>query len=70
MTAGGFNIVYTQDEVDFVQNLVFYIERKSLICLHKNVVTSHTFENHQVPIVLLITVFGREVIKLTMDSQN
>ncbi|KAL9555915.1 hypothetical protein MBANPS3_002133 [Mucor bainieri] len=27
MTSGGFNIIYSQDEVDFVQNLVFYIER-------------------------------------------
>ncbi|KAI8147513.1 glycosyl hydrolases family 15-domain-containing protein [Fennellomyces sp. T-0311] len=27
MTTSGFTIVYTQDEVDFVQNLVFYIER-------------------------------------------
>ncbi|KAG2220005.1 hypothetical protein INT45_010373, partial [Circinella minor] len=27
MTSSGFTIVYTQDEVDFVQNLVFYIER-------------------------------------------
>ncbi|KAK9727373.1 hypothetical protein K7432_001905 [Basidiobolus ranarum] len=27
MTASGLSIVYTQDEVDFVQNLVFYIER-------------------------------------------
>lgn len=41
MTAGGLNIVYTQDEVDFVQNLVFYIERKTF--LDKNVVTSHTY---------------------------
>ncbi|KAI8987987.1 glycosyl hydrolases family 15-domain-containing protein [Mycotypha africana] len=28
MTTSGLNIIYTQDEVDFVQNLVFYIERK------------------------------------------
>ncbi|KAL0090533.1 glycosyl hydrolases family 15-domain-containing protein [Phycomyces blakesleeanus] len=27
MTTGGLNIIFTQDEVDFVQNLVFYIER-------------------------------------------
>ncbi|KAK9761504.1 hypothetical protein K7432_013559, partial [Basidiobolus ranarum] len=27
MTASGLRIVYTQDEVDFIQNLVFYIER-------------------------------------------
>ncbi|KAI8348433.1 glycosyl hydrolases family 15-domain-containing protein [Choanephora cucurbitarum] len=27
MTSSGFNIIYSQDEVDFVQNLVFYIER-------------------------------------------
>ncbi|KAI8079740.1 glycosyl hydrolases family 15-domain-containing protein [Halteromyces radiatus] len=27
MTTSGLHIVYTQDEVDFVQNLVFYIER-------------------------------------------
>lgn len=27
MTTAGFSIIYTQDEVDFVQNLVFYIER-------------------------------------------
>lgn len=27
MTASGLRIVYTIDEVDFVQNLVFYIER-------------------------------------------
>ncbi|KAL7754215.1 hypothetical protein RI367_000196 [Sorochytrium milnesiophthora] len=27
MTASGMQIVYTQDEVDFVQNLVYYIER-------------------------------------------
>ncbi|KAI8335069.1 glycosyl hydrolases family 15-domain-containing protein [Chlamydoabsidia padenii] len=27
MTSSGLNVVYTQDEVDFVQNLVFYIER-------------------------------------------
>ncbi|KAI8877102.1 phosphorylase kinase alphabeta [Backusella circina FSU 941] len=27
MTTSGYSIVYTQDEVDFVQNLVFYIER-------------------------------------------
>ncbi|RCI05496.1 hypothetical protein CU098_010917 [Rhizopus stolonifer] len=27
MTSSGFNIIYCQDEVDFVQNLVFYIER-------------------------------------------
>ncbi|CEP11521.1 hypothetical protein [Parasitella parasitica] len=27
MTSGGLNIIYSQDEVDFVQNLVFYIER-------------------------------------------
>ncbi|KAI8393300.1 glycosyl hydrolases family 15-domain-containing protein [Radiomyces spectabilis] len=27
MTTSGLNIVFTQDEVDFVQNLVFYIER-------------------------------------------
>ncbi|KAI8372813.1 glycosyl hydrolases family 15-domain-containing protein [Radiomyces spectabilis] len=27
MTTSGFTIVYSQDEVDFVQNLVFYIER-------------------------------------------
>ncbi|KAI9492467.1 glycosyl hydrolases family 15-domain-containing protein [Zychaea mexicana] len=27
MTTSGFTIIYTQDEVDFVQNLVFYIER-------------------------------------------
>ncbi|KAL1919737.1 uncharacterized protein VTP21DRAFT_1668 [Calcarisporiella thermophila] len=27
MTTAGFQVVYTQDEVDFVQNLVFYIER-------------------------------------------
>ncbi|ORZ07816.1 glycosyl hydrolases family 15-domain-containing protein [Absidia repens] len=27
MTSSGLHIVYTQDEVDFVQNLVFYIER-------------------------------------------
>lgn len=28
MTTSGFSIIYTQDEVDFIQNLVFYIERK------------------------------------------
>lgn len=28
MTAAGLRIVYTQDEVDFIQNLVFYIERE------------------------------------------
>jgi phosphorylase kinase alpha/beta subunit len=28
MTTSGLSIIYTQDEVDFVQNLVFYIERK------------------------------------------
>ena len=27
MTVSGFKIVYTQDEVNFVQNLVYYIER-------------------------------------------
>ncbi|ORX93773.1 phosphorylase kinase alphabeta [Basidiobolus meristosporus CBS 931.73] len=27
MTASGLKIIYTQDEVDFVQNLIFYIER-------------------------------------------
>ncbi|KAI8085667.1 glycosyl hydrolases family 15-domain-containing protein [Thamnidium elegans] len=27
MTTSGFSIIYTQDEVDFIQNLVFYIER-------------------------------------------
>ncbi|CAO3620778.1 unnamed protein product [Cunninghamella echinulata] len=27
MTTSGLHIIYTQDEVDFVQNLVFYIER-------------------------------------------
>jgi hypothetical protein len=27
MTSAGLKIIYTQDEVDFVQNLVFYIER-------------------------------------------
>lgn len=27
MTASGLQIVYTNDEVDFIQNLVFYIER-------------------------------------------
>ncbi|KAJ1924028.1 hypothetical protein IWQ60_005491 [Tieghemiomyces parasiticus] len=27
MTAAGFQVIYTLDEVDFVQNLVFYIER-------------------------------------------
>ncbi|KAI8997616.1 glycosyl hydrolases family 15-domain-containing protein [Pilobolus umbonatus] len=27
MTSSGFNIIYSQDEVDFIQNLVFYIER-------------------------------------------
>lgn len=27
MTASGFKIIYTHDEVDFVQNLVYYIER-------------------------------------------
>ncbi|KAI7862430.1 glycosyl hydrolases family 15-domain-containing protein [Spinellus fusiger] len=27
MTTSGLNIIFTQDEVDFVQNLVFYIER-------------------------------------------
>jgi phosphorylase kinase alpha/beta subunit len=27
MTACGMHIVYTLDEVDFIQNLVFYIER-------------------------------------------
>ena len=26
MTASGFQIIYTQDEVDFVQNLIFYVE--------------------------------------------
>ncbi len=28
MTTSGLSIIYTQDEVDFIQNLVFYIERK------------------------------------------
>lgn len=28
MTTSGLSIIFTQDEVDFVQNLVFYIERK------------------------------------------
>lgn len=28
MTTSGLTIIYTQDEVDFVQNLVFYIERE------------------------------------------
>ena len=27
MTASGLRIIFTKDEVDFVQNLVFYIER-------------------------------------------
>ncbi|KAI9144684.1 glycosyl hydrolases family 15-domain-containing protein [Paraphysoderma sedebokerense] len=27
MTASGFHIIYNQDEVDFIQNLVYYIER-------------------------------------------
>ncbi|RKP33981.1 glycosyl hydrolases family 15-domain-containing protein, partial [Dimargaris cristalligena] len=27
MTAAGFQIIYTLDEVDFIQNLVFYVER-------------------------------------------
>ncbi|KAI8997843.1 glycosyl hydrolases family 15-domain-containing protein [Pilobolus umbonatus] len=27
MTTSGLNIIFTQDEVDFIQNLVFYIER-------------------------------------------
>jgi len=27
MTTSGLSIIYTQDEVDFIQNLVFYIER-------------------------------------------
>jgi hypothetical protein len=27
MTTAGLQIIYTMDEVDFVQNLVFYIER-------------------------------------------
>lgn len=33
MTTAGFSIIYTQDEVDFVQNLVFYIERKGDTCI-------------------------------------
>jgi phosphorylase kinase alpha/beta subunit len=28
MTVAGFKIIYTQDEVDFVQNLVYYLESK------------------------------------------
>lgn len=31
MTTSGLSIIYTQDEVDFIQNLVFYIERKFLL---------------------------------------
>lgn len=30
MTASGLTIVYTMDEVNFIQNLVFYIERTQL----------------------------------------
>lgn len=29
MTASGLHVVYTMDEVSFIQNLTFYIERKS-----------------------------------------
>ena len=28
MTTSGINIIYSNDEVDFIQKLVFYIERK------------------------------------------
>ena len=31
MTSSGLHIVYTLDEVDFVQNLVFYIEQSYMI---------------------------------------
>lgn len=31
MTSSGLRIVYTLDEVDFVQNLIFYIEQSYMI---------------------------------------
>lgn len=38
MTTSGFSIVYTQDEVDFIQNLVFYIERKLTWSLRESLI--------------------------------
>jgi phosphorylase kinase alpha/beta subunit len=31
MTASGLHIIYTLDEVQFIQNLVFYIERNVVL---------------------------------------
>lgn len=67
MTSGGFNIIYTQDEVDFVQNLVFYIERKWMKPIRTH---DLTLLPSQVLTVRLITASGKEAIKSITGSQN
>jgi hypothetical protein len=76
MTSGGFNIIYSQDEVDFVQNLVFYIERKFLfrfVSCGLIITNLHIYIYiyiFQELTVLLIMVFGKEETRLTMASPN
>jgi hypothetical protein len=56
MTASGLHIIYTCDEVNFIQNLVFYIERIFLIT--------------QALIELLIMVSGNVVTRSITVNQS
>ncbi len=49
MTASGLQIIYTTDEVDFVQNLVFYIERAYRYRLFFHLLTVLTLDSYRTP---------------------
>lgn len=67
MTASGLQIIFTLDEVSFIQNLVFYIEYAYLIPDYGYYLYFYLIFNPQL-MIFYFKVYGREEIKQTMVS--
>lgn len=73
MTTSGLQIIYTLDEVDFVQNLVFYIESTYIRIVFVGILAINhwlVFGVQQMLIELQTMVSGKEATRSTMDSLN
>ena len=76
MTAAGLQIIYSLDEVTFVQNLVFYIEEAYripvccvILIMMSVIMIDHIPPPHPTHLPFYRTmVYGREEISLTMEK--